>query len=89
MDEDSEDTEQTEFRMVCETGDIEPFDDYHDAYEALTAAVKRDVEEHGEETARESGVIHPYGYTINVMRDGRDVTDDWTWNEPHKPLSMT
>ncbi|MGW0572938.1 hypothetical protein [Streptomyces tauricus] len=88
MAEDTEVTEQTEFWMVCENGDIEPFDSYHGAYEALASAVKRDVEEHGEETARESGVIHPYGYTITVMRDGRDVTDDWTWNEPDKPLSM-
>jgi hypothetical protein len=42
--EDTEDTGQTEFWMVCETGDIEQFDDYHDAYEGLTSAVKRDVE---------------------------------------------
>ncbi|WP_344409002.1 hypothetical protein [Streptomyces viridochromogenes] len=87
MAEDTEDAEQTEFLLVCENGDIQPFDDYHDAYEALTAAVKRDVEKYGEETARE-GVIHPYGMSINVMRDGRDVTDDWERNEPHKPLSM-
>ncbi|MCZ4603300.1 hypothetical protein O3S80_05825 [Streptomyces sp. Lzd4kr] len=87
MAEDTEDAEQTEFLLVCENGDIEPFDDYHDAYEALTAAVKRDVETYGEETARE-GVIHPYGMSITVMRDGRDVTEDWERNEPHKPLSM-
>ncbi|RPE39046.1 hypothetical protein EDD90_2001 [Streptomyces sp. Ag109_O5-1] len=87
MAEDTEDAEQTEFLLVCENGDIQPFDDYHDAYEALTAAVKRDVEKYGEETARE-GVIHPYGMSINVMRDGRDVTEDWERNEPHKPLSM-
>ncbi|MCG7202322.1 hypothetical protein [Streptomyces arenae] len=87
MAEETEDTEQTEFLLVCENGDIEPFDDYHDAYEALTAAVKRDVEKYGEETARE-GVIHPYGRSITVMRDGRDVTEDWERNEPHKPLGM-
>jgi hypothetical protein len=86
--EDTENTEQTEFQVVCESGDITPFDTYEDAYDALKSAVQRDIKEHGEETARESGVIHPYGYTINVLRDGRDVTDDWTWNEPHKPLSM-
>ncbi|GAB2331583.1 hypothetical protein [Streptomyces variabilis] len=84
----AKDTQQTEFWMVCETGDIEPFDNYFDAYEALTSAVKRDVEKHGEETARKSGLWHPYGYSIKVMQDGRDVTDDWGWNEPDKPLSV-
>jgi hypothetical protein len=83
-----ENPEQTEFWLVCETGDIEEFDAYEDAYEALTAAVKRDIAQHGEETARESGVIHPYGYTINVMREGQDVTQDWLINEPYKPLSV-
>ncbi|MEU6357581.1 hypothetical protein ABZ896_51190 [Streptomyces sp. NPDC047072] len=83
-----ENPEQTEFWLVCETGDIEEFDTYEDAYEALTAAVARDIKEHGEETARESGVIHPYGYTINVMREGRDVTEDWERNQPYKPLSV-
>ncbi|MEW2401980.1 hypothetical protein [Streptomyces sp. NPDC046862] len=84
----AEDTEVTEFWMVCETGDIESFDNYDAAHEAMTAAVKRDVEKHGEETAREAGLWHPYGYSIKVMQDGRDVTDDWGRNEPHKPLSM-
>ncbi|MFG2785729.1 hypothetical protein ACGFY7_48920 [Streptomyces prunicolor] len=92
MAEDTENTEQTEFHVVCESGDITPFDTYEDtyedAYDALKSAVRRDITEHGEETARESGVVHPYGYTINVLRDGRDVTDDWTWNEPYRPLSI-
>ncbi|MEU6379604.1 hypothetical protein [Streptomyces sp. NPDC046909] len=83
-----ENPEQTEFWLVCETGDIEEFDTYEAAYDALTAAVKRDIEQHGEETARNSGLIHPYGYTINVMREDRDVTQDWLINEPHKPLSI-
>ncbi|MGW7521792.1 hypothetical protein ACWGJ2_40130 [Streptomyces sp. NPDC054796] len=85
MAEDTDNTEHAEFWMVCETGDIETFDDY----EALTSAVERDIEKHGEETARESGVIHPYGYTIHVMRNGRVATEDWEREEPHKPLSMS
>ncbi|MCA1217391.1 hypothetical protein [Streptomyces sp. 8L] len=88
MTEDTEDIEQTEFRVVCETGDIEQYDDYHDAWAALATAVKRDIEEHGEETARESGVIHPYGYTINVVCGGSDITEDWARSEPYKPLDM-
>ncbi|HEY8983372.1 MAG TPA: hypothetical protein VIU15_27810 [Streptomyces sp.] len=80
--------ERTEFWLVCEAGDIQDFDDYYDARDALKAAVKRDIATHGEEAARTSGVFHPYGYTINVVRDGSDVTEDWERNEPDKPLSM-
>ncbi|WP_416969415.1 hypothetical protein [Streptomyces sp. 4F14] len=84
----SEDADQTEFWLVREDGDIESFDSYDAAFEKLTAAVKRDIAEHGEEDARESGVLHAYGYSITVMRGGTDVTQDWRNNEPCKPLSM-
>lgn len=78
----------TEFRMVCESGDIDTYDTYDEAFAAMESAVRRDIAERGEEDARASGVMHPYGYSIQVVHDGEDVTQDWLIHELSKPIDM-
>lgn len=78
----------TEFRMVAEEGNIETYGTYESAYAAMTQAAERDIAEHGEASARESGALHPYGYAIEILRDGEDITHAWKSNAPDKPLAL-
>ncbi|MFB6984588.1 hypothetical protein [Streptomyces sp. NPDC056304] len=79
----------TEFRMVAEEGDIETYGTYESAYAAMTEAAARDIDKHGEENARESGALHPYGYSIELLRDGEDITHEWKSKHPDKPLALS
>ncbi|MCX4826308.1 hypothetical protein OG883_45840 [Streptomyces sp. NBC_01142] len=78
----------TEFRMVAEEGSIETYATYESAYATMTQAAVRDIAEHGEENARDSGALHPYGYSIEILRDGEDITHAWESNSPDKPLAL-
>ncbi|MGC5266655.1 hypothetical protein ACPXCO_37210 [Streptomyces cyaneofuscatus] len=78
----------TDFRMVAEEGTIDTYDTYESAYAAMTEAAARDIAEHGEGNARESGARHPYGYSIEILRDGEDITENWKHNYPDKPLAL-
>jgi hypothetical protein len=78
----------TEFRMTAEAGDAETYGTYEEAYGAMTAVAKQDIATQGEENARDSGALHPYGYSIEIFRDGEDATENWKHNYPNKPLAL-
>ncbi|MDT0318517.1 hypothetical protein [Streptomyces millisiae] len=77
---------QREFRVWCENGDLVAVSDtYEEAAEELRAAVQGDVERLVREDAA-CGVLSTYGYSIDVIEGGQDVTQDFLSDHPDCPL---
>ncbi|WP_159001369.1 hypothetical protein [Streptomyces sp. SBT349] len=74
-----------EFRVWCETSDLLGAPGtYREAADVLRAAVRTDIRRHGQEAV--NGVLSTFGYSIQVVKDGADITQSFMDNHPDCPL---